>query len=128
MLLTVSPHNPIPLYQQVVEQVRAKILAGELRPEDPLPSIRELARDLTTSVITTKRAYLELEKEGLLVIRPGLGTFVARVTPEKLQELKRARVREQLRAAVREARQVGLGPQELQEMLEDVLTEQTKNE
>ncbi|MDN5327357.1 MAG: hypothetical protein PWP41_2053 [Moorella sp. (in: firmicutes)] len=63
MLFSISPRNPVPLYQQIVEQVRAKILAGELPPGSQLPSIRELAKELTTSMITTKRAYLELEKE-----------------------------------------------------------------
>lgn len=121
MFLLISPHSPVPLYQQIVDQVRAKILAGELRPDEPLPSIRELARDLTTSIITTKRAYLELEKEGLIVTRPGLGTFVAAVNPARLADLKSAKVRERLKAAVQEARRVGVGDREIKEMLEELL-------
>lgn len=83
------------MYQQIVDQIRAKILAGELRSDEPLPSIRELARDLTTSVIT-KRAYLELEREGLIFTRPGLGTFFAAVNPDRLAGIRCAKVKERL--------------------------------
>ena len=75
MRIDVSPNNPVPLYQQIVEQVRAKILTGELNAGDPLPSIRQLAGQLLASVITTKRAYSELEAEGLIMTRTGLGTL-----------------------------------------------------
>lgn len=121
MFLMISSHSPVPLYQQIVDQIRAKILAGELRPDEPLPSIRELARDLTTSVITTKRAYLELEREGLIVTRPGLGTFVAAVNPDRLAGIRCAKVKERLEAAVQEARRVGVGDREIKEMLEELL-------
>ncbi|OIQ09371.1 HTH-type transcriptional repressor YtrA [Moorella thermoacetica] len=121
MLFSISPRNPVPLYQQIVEQIRAKILAGELPPGSQLPSIRELAKELTTSMITTKRAYLELEKEGLLITRPGLGTFVAGVRPEMVASLKQARVKEHLQAAIQEARRVGMQDQELRALLDELL-------
>ncbi|MCG0278407.1 MAG: GntR family transcriptional regulator [Thermanaeromonas sp.] len=124
MFISISPKHPVPLYQQIVEQVRSKILSGELRAGDPLPSIRELAKDLTISVITTKRAYLELEKEGLIITRPGLGTFVASIDPQKLVRLKRAQVREQLKAAIRAAKQAGIKKEELREMMEALLAEE----
>ncbi|MCL6449314.1 MAG: GntR family transcriptional regulator [Armatimonadetes bacterium] len=121
MLLLISPHSPVPLYQQIVDQVRAKILAGELRPDELLPSIRELAKDLTTSVITTRRAYLELEKEGLIVTRPGLGTFVAAVNPDRLAGLRSIKVKERLAAAISEARRIGMEDREIRRLLEELL-------
>lgn len=124
MFIVISPKHPVPLYQQIAEQIRAKILAGELRSGDPLPSIRELAKNLMTSVITTQRAYLELEKEGLITTRPGLGTFVAPIDPALLAELKRKQVVEQLRAAVRAARQAGIRKDEWQKMMESLWEEE----
>ncbi|HCW51249.1 MAG TPA: GntR family transcriptional regulator, partial [Clostridiales bacterium] len=70
MLIVLDNSNPAPLYQQIVDQVRAKVLAGEIQPGTQLPSIRQLAADLLTSVITTKRAYQELEAAGLIQTRP----------------------------------------------------------
>jgi len=70
MDIAISPNDPVPIYQQIVDQVRAQILSGELKPKDPLLSIRKLAADLLASVITTKRAYADLEAEGLIVTRP----------------------------------------------------------
>jgi len=75
LLLRVSGDNPEPLYQQIINEIRRLILTGELSPGDPLPSVRELAQKLTTSVITTRRAYLELEREGWLTPRQGLAIF-----------------------------------------------------
>ncbi len=112
MRINVSPNNPIPLYQQIVDQLRTGILRGELSPGDPLPSIRQLANQLLASVITTKRAYSELEAEGLIVTRAGLGTFVADLGPNAIIELKREVVMERLEEGVRVARQLRLDDDE----------------
>lgn len=77
MIINLSPQNPAPLYHQIVEQIKAKIIAGEMKPHEPLPSIRRLAKEVTTSVITTKRAYEELEREGFIYTRAGMGSFVS---------------------------------------------------
>lgn len=121
MQLLISPHNPVPLYQQIVEQVRDRIMRGELAPGEPLPSIRELARELVTSVITTKRAYLELEREGLIVTRPGVGSFVAAVDPAALAAARRKAARELLRRAVERARETGVGDRDIARMVEEIL-------
>ncbi|MGI6130717.1 MAG: GntR family transcriptional regulator [Bacillota bacterium] len=113
MDVTVSPNNPVPLYEQIVEQVRAKILTGELKAGDPLPSIRQLAGQLLASVITTKRAYSELEAEGLIITRTGLGTFVADLGPETIIKLKKEVVMEHLEEGVRVARQLELANEEI---------------
>lgn len=75
--IVLSNSSEKPLYLQIVEQVRRGIMDGDIVPEEPLPSIRALAADLSISVITTKRAYDELEKEGLLEMVPGRGCFAA---------------------------------------------------
>jgi len=115
VLLSNSSSEPI--YEQIVRQIRAQIIAGELEEGGVLPSIRALARDLQISVITTKRAYEELEREGLIDTVGGKGTFVAAQNPEFLREKRMKVVEEKLAAAVTEARLIGVGPAELGEML-----------
>jgi len=123
VLITTSENNPIPLYQQIVDQIRSQIMIGELRAGDSLPSIRQLAKDLTTSVITTKRAYQELEREGYIYTRPGKGSFVAPISPEKIEELKRQVVSEHLRQAVKAAHVLGIEKNVLRELLNKILEE-----
>ena len=77
MNILISNSSPDPIYEQISKQIRAQIISGELREGDPLPSIRSLARELQISVITTKRAYEELEKEGFIDTVGGKGCFVA---------------------------------------------------
>lgn len=121
MDITVSANNPVPLYQQIVHQVRAKVLTGELKAGDPLPSIRQLASQLIASVITTKRAYSELEAEGLIVTRAGLGTFVANLDPETIVGLKREVVMEHLEEGVRVARQLEFVDDEINRLFRQAL-------
>lgn len=75
--ITVSPSDPRPLYLQVIEQVRRRVAVGDLPPGAELPSIRQLASELQVSVITIKRAYLELERDGVILTRQGKGSVVA---------------------------------------------------
>jgi GntR family transcriptional regulator len=117
MRVLLSNSSSEPIYEQIVRQIRAQIIAGELEEGGLLPSIRALARDLQISVITTKRAYEELEKEGLIDTVGGKGTFVAAQNPEFLREKRMKVVEEKLVAAVTEARLLGVGPAELAEML-----------
>ena len=121
MDITVSPNNPVPLYQQIVQQVRARVLTGALRAGDPLPSMRQLASQLIASVITTKRAYSELEAEGLIVTRAGLGTFVAALDAETVTRLKKEVVMEHLEEGVRVARQLELVDEEISRLFRQAL-------
>ena len=121
MDITVSPNNPVPLYQQIVQQVRAKVLTGELKAGDPLPSMRQLASQLIASVITTKRAYSELEAEGLIVTRAGLGTFVADLDAETVTRLKKEVVMGHLDERVRVARQLELVDEEINRLFRQAL-------
>lgn len=117
MRIIISNSSPDPIYEQITRQIKAQIISGVLAEGEALPSIRRLALDLQISVITTKRAYDELEKEGFINTVGGKGTYVAVQNPELLREKRMKLVEEKLAAAVAEARLMGLGPGELAEML-----------
>lgn len=106
-----------PIYTQIADQVKEQIMTGVLAPGEALPSMRLLARELRISVITTKRAYEDLERDGFLESVPGKGCFVAPQNRELLREAQLRRVEERLTQAVEEARKGGLSLAELQEML-----------
>jgi GntR family transcriptional regulator len=115
--IIISNSSPDPIYEQITRQIKAQIISGALAEGEALPSIRRLALDLQISVITTKRAYDELEKEGFINTVGGKGTFVAVQNRELLREKKMKLVEEKLAEAVAEARLMGLGPSELADML-----------
>ena len=117
MKIIISNSSPDPIYEQIGHQIKARILSGELKEGDSLPSIRNLARELQISVITTKRAYEELEKEGFVDTVGGKGCFVAMQNKELLREKKRKTVEDILSEAVDEARRLGIGHDELRTML-----------
>ena len=117
MNILISNANDKPIYEQIYTQIRNQILSGALPPGQALPSIRALAKDLRVSVITTKRAYEELEREGFLQNIPGKGCFVAPQNRELLREAQLRRVEEFLSLAVDEARKGGFTLEELTEML-----------
>lgn len=117
MNIILSNSSDEPIYLQIVNQVKEQILKGELSDSQPLPSIRSLAKDLNISVITTKRAYDELEKEGFIVTVSGKGSFVAAINNEMLREAKIKMVEDKLTEAIHTAKMLGLSLEELQEML-----------
>lgn len=117
-----------PYYEQIAEQIRRQILSGALAPGQPLPSIRALAQDLRISVITTKRAYQDLEREGYIETVGGKGSFVSAHSMSRAEDRQRQEVRELLTKAVREASALGLSPPELQRMLQQLWAEQTQKE
>jgi len=117
MKILLSNASSSPIYEQIVRQVRGQILGGELSPGDALPSIRKLAQILQISVITTKRAYDELEREGLIDTVGGKGTFVSAPNASFMREKRIKAAEEKLREAVLEARSAALSGDELIEML-----------
>lgn len=119
--IVISNSSTSPIYEQVADQIRAAILSGSLTEGDALPSIRSLANDLRVSVITTKRAYAELEAAGLVDTVQGKGTFVAGGNAELLHEERLRRVEGHLAAAVSEAASSGVSAGELREMLDVLL-------
>ena len=124
MELYISNSSGEPIYEQLRRQLREKILAGELAEGQALPSIRLLAKELRISVITTKRAYDELEAEGFIRTMPGKGSFVAPQNPEFYREEARKQVEECLNQALEAARGAGLPPEEVRRMLELLMEEE----
>ena len=103
MEIILSNVDGTPIYEQIVRQIKAKIVGGELKAGEALPSMRLLAKELRISVITTKRAYEELEREGFIITQTGRGSFVAPVGVEPLREEQLRAAEEHLTNAVRAA-------------------------
>jgi GntR family transcriptional regulator len=116
-----SMDDPEPMYRQIESQLRDFILSGQLPPGTRLPSMRALARDLSCSVITTRRAYEDLEGEGFIHTRQGMGTSVAEIPEEKMSAHRREAVDGAFREAVRAGRRAGLTEEELRDILEEML-------
>ena len=124
LLLAISPAKSGALYEQIVRALKKEISEGRLAPGSALPSFRGLAEDLLVSVITVKRAYEELEREGILYRRQGLGTFVADAAHDRSREIKKHRAMTLLREAVREASEAGVSPREISKLLQTILNEE----
>ena len=123
MDIIISNSSGKPIYEQIADQVKEQIMAGALAPGDALPSMRLLAKELRISVITTKRAYEELERDGFLENVPGKGCFVAPQNRELLREAQLRRVEEKLTQAIEEARRGAVSLEELKEMLTELYQE-----
>lgn len=106
-----------PIYEQIARQIKNQIMRGDLRGGEALPSIRNLAKELQISVITTKRAYEELERDGYITTVPGKGSFVAGQNRELLRELRLKVVEEKLAEAVDAGKQIELELAQMQKML-----------
>ena len=123
MDIIISNSSGVPIYEQIVRQLKGLILSGRLPEGEALPSMRLLARDLRISVITTKRAYEELEREGFLTTVPGKGCFVAAQNRETRREAVLCQIEEHLSQAVDAARAGAVGLDELTEMLNTLYNE-----
>jgi GntR family transcriptional regulator len=113
--------DPEPMYRQIEAQLRDLILSGDLRPGTRLPTIRGLASDLSCSIVTTRRAYLDLEAEGLILTRQGRGTVVATIPEEKMSARRREVVEVAFSEAVGIGRRAGFTEEELREVLDETL-------
>lgn len=118
MKIFINENSPRPIYDQIVQAVKNSIVNHELQAGDMLPSIRSLARDLGISVITTKRAYEELEKQGLIYSEHGKGFFVNKVNQNLLLESRLKEYEKRLRDMIREAKGLGLSPEEVSDMVQ----------
>ena len=125
MLILIDNKSGAPIYDQIFTQIKGHILSGELKQDEALPSIRGLAKDLRISVITTKRAYEELERAGFVYTVPGKGSFVAAKNNELLREEHLKKIEEYMTAIADLARGAGLGRGEVLEMW-DLIWEETK--
>lgn len=114
MDIVISTSSDVPLYEQIVDQIKQQILTGALLQGTPLPSIRSLAKELHVSIITTKRAYEELEALGLIDSMVGKGTFVSAKPTTQLKEAALVHLEEKIADIIDQAKIIGLSKEELQ--------------
>jgi len=119
MQFQITPSSRLPIYQQLVNQVREAVARGELQTDQQLPSVRQLSRELVVNPNTIARAYLELEREGVLNTRPGLGVFVAQSRPELTTDARRRRLTELLDKFLTEAVHLGFAADEVVRLVTD---------
>ena len=117
----ISPAAPGALYEQIIQGIQREISAGRLRPGAALPSFRQLAADLMVSVITVKRAYEELEREGIVYRRQGLGTFVSETGGDRNRESRKAEAVQLFLDAIVSAREAGLSDREIVSLVRESL-------
>lgn len=125
MYIIISNSSNKPIYEQIKEQIKNKIITNELKTGELLPSIRSLAKDLRISVITTKNAYDDLEKEGYIETIPGKGCYVANKNIELIREEQIQKIESLIDTAVEIAKISGITKQEMEEIL-DILYKEGK--
>ncbi len=124
MTILIDNRSGTPIYDQIFTQVKNQIISGSLAEGEPLPSIRSLAKDLGISVITTKRAYDELESAGFIYTQPGKGSFVSQRNTQLIREENLREIERHMAEIRRLAIQCGLSSQELRDMYK-ILEEET---
>lgn len=120
MNIIISSQSGIPIYEQIKEQIKTSILTGELTENAPLPSLRQLARDLQVSLVTTTRAYSELELEGFVQTMPGKGVYVKKIDDAFVRGKYRKEAEAALTNAVKRGKLAGLSVNDLHEMLDKI--------
>lgn len=120
MNIVISNQSGVPIYEQIKEQIKASILSGALVENDPLPSLRQLARDLQVSLVTTTRAYSELELEGFVQTMPGKGVYVKKINDTLIRNNYLKETEDALTAAVRCGKLAGLSVNDLHKMLDTI--------
>ena len=118
MNIIITNSGGVPIYEQILRQIKEMILSGELKEGDPLPSMRILAQQLRISVITTKRAYEELEREGFIESFTGKGSFVRSKSSELIKEANLKIIDESLAKACDSAKKCGISADELKELID----------
>ena len=125
MLIVVDPSSGVPVFRQVMDQVRFHIASGLLKPGDELPPTRALSAELGVNPMTISKAYNLLERDGILERRPGRPLVVAALEPRELDGQKRDRLRARLADAVRAAMQLGIDPDEATRIFRDLFDNDT---
>ena len=121
MKIIINSSSMVPIYEQIMDQIKAKITAGDLKENDALPSVRTLAKELKISALTVKKAYDNLEQEGYTVTVHGKGSYVAAANKERMKEEQRREVEEDLDNAVQKGRRCGLKDEEIRELFELIM-------
>lgn len=121
MHIIINSSLMVPIYEQIMEQIKTQIRDGSLRENDSLPSIRALSKELKISALTVKKAYDHLESEGFTVTVHGKGTYVAAANPELLLEEQKKEVEADLELAIQKGRRYGLSTEEIRSLFELIL-------
>ena len=121
MKIIINSSSMVPIYEQIMDQIKAKITAGDLKENDALPSVRTLAKELKISALTVKKAYDNLEQEGYTVTVHGKGSYVAAANKERMKEEQRREVEEDLDNAIQKGRRCGLTDEEIRELFELIM-------
>lgn len=121
MKIIINSSSMVPIYEQIMDQIKAQITAGDLRENDILPSVRTLAKELKISALTVKKAYDNLELEGYTVTVHGKGTYVAAADAERMLEEQRREVESDLEKAVEKGRRCGLRDEEIRELFDLIM-------
>lgn len=124
MNIIISNSSGVPIYEQIKEQIKGSILNGELEEHCALPSIRALAQELRISVITTKRAYEDLERDGFIYTLPGKGSFIAAQNKELVKEAQMRIIEEKFTEAIEVSKYIKLSLEDLMEILKVLFEEQ----
>lgn len=123
MHMIINHSSMVPIYEQIMNQIKAAITSGELKADTGLPSVRNLARELKISALTVKKAYDYLEEEGFTVTVHGKGTFVASGNRERIREEQRRCFEEELGQVLEKGRQAGIPEEEIREIFEMMMEE-----
>lgn len=124
MNLIINHTSMEPIYEQIIAQIKAEVIEGRMTAGDALPSVRTLSRELKISALTVKKAYDNLEEEGLIVTVHGKGSFIAAANQELLMEERRKELEKELEAAVQKARTGGLTVKEIRESFEIIMEDE----
>ncbi|KJB89791.1 GntR family transcriptional regulator [Paenibacillus sp. E194] len=123
MHIRIESSTDEPIYEQIARQIRTGIFSGDFKPGDALPSIRQLAKDLQISVITTKSAYEELEREGFIDSMVGKGSFISGANPQLIREQRLHQMEMMIEEAVKDAKALNVSLSELMEHIRLVYEE-----
>jgi GntR family transcriptional regulator len=124
--IVISQTNPDPMYKQVTDQIINAIARGIIRTGDKLPSVRNMVEELNISAITVKRAYADLENEGYILTRAGLGTFVSDLDRKKLKREKLQEIRKEIKKILNSARNYGITREEIIEEIRGITGPESK--
>lgn len=123
MNIIINNSSMTPIYEQIVSQMKEKIMTGQLKPDTMLPSVRTLSKDLRISALTVKKAYDAMEQEGYIVTVHGKGSFVANMNPNLAIEEKQKEVEKLFEQAIRKARECGMSTADTEELFQVVLSD-----
>ena len=123
MNLIINNSSMTPIYEQIVSQMKEKIISGQLKPDTMLPSVRTLSKDLRISALTVKKAYDAMEQEGYIVTVHGKGSFVANINPNLAIEEKQKEVEKIFEQGIRLGKECGMSASDMKELFEVVLSE-----